>query len=158
MWRPWKGSRPSRRPCPSSVRDEAGVPTWFRVVGRIALRVSTRRGLSSDASLFGTTKGRLMSLVIILNHPPYGNETTFNALRLAMALQQDKGAAELSIFLLGDSVSCAIPNQMTPRVTTMWRRWSDLSRARALTCPRAARASKRGGWPNSISSRASRFP
>jgi uncharacterized protein involved in oxidation of intracellular sulfur len=56
-----------------------------------------------------------VGLVIILNHPPYGNEMTFNALRLAMALQQDKGAVELSIYLLGDSVSCALPNQMTPQ-------------------------------------------
>jgi len=56
-----------------------------------------------------------MSLVIILNHPPYGNETTFNALRLSMALQQDQGVTGLSIYLLGDSVSYALPNQMTPQ-------------------------------------------
>lgn len=56
-----------------------------------------------------------MKLLLILNHAPYGGESTFNALRLAMALQAEEPKPELSLSLMGDAVFCAVPNQMTPQ-------------------------------------------
>ncbi len=56
-----------------------------------------------------------MKILIVINSAPYGNENCFNALRLAMALQADAAKPELSLYLLGDAVNAAIPNQMTPQ-------------------------------------------
>ena len=56
-----------------------------------------------------------MRIVIILNHAPYGSEMTFNALRMAMALQATEAKPELALTLMDDSVFCAMPNQMTPQ-------------------------------------------
>ena len=56
-----------------------------------------------------------MKIAMILNQAPYGGEATFNALRLAMALQADAAKPELSISLMGDAVFCILPNQMTPQ-------------------------------------------
>jgi len=56
-----------------------------------------------------------MSIVIILNHAPYGSEMTFNALRMAMALQATEAKPELSLSLMADAVFCGMPNQMTPQ-------------------------------------------
>ena len=56
-----------------------------------------------------------MSIVMILNHAPYGSEMTFNALRMAMALQATEPKPELSLSLMADAVFCGMPNQMTPQ-------------------------------------------
>ena len=56
-----------------------------------------------------------MSIVMILNHAPYGSEMTFNALRMAMALQATEARPELSLSLMADAVFCGMPNQMTPQ-------------------------------------------
>ncbi len=56
-----------------------------------------------------------MNILMILNGAPYGNETTFNALRLAMALQADEAKPGLTLFLMADAVFCAMPGQMTPQ-------------------------------------------
>lgn len=56
-----------------------------------------------------------MNILMILNRAPYGDEATFNALRLAMALQADEGNPDLTLFLMGDAAACALPNQMTPQ-------------------------------------------
>lgn len=56
-----------------------------------------------------------MKILLILNDGPYGSEKVFNALRMAMALQQNEVKPEVTIFLLGDSVTCSLPNQMTPQ-------------------------------------------
>lgn len=56
-----------------------------------------------------------MNIVIILNHAPYGSEMTFNALRMAMALQATEAKPDLSLSLMADAVLCALPNQMTPQ-------------------------------------------
>ncbi len=84
-----------------------------------------------------------MKILIVMNHAPYGNEMTFNALRLAMALQADEGKPELVLFLMGDAVNSALPNQMTPQgyynVERMLR--SLVSKgARALACSSCAQA------------------
>ncbi len=56
-----------------------------------------------------------MKLLIVINDAPYGTEKAYNALRLAMKLQKEHGDVEIRIFLMGDAVTCALPNQSTPQ-------------------------------------------
>ena len=56
-----------------------------------------------------------MKTLIIINDAPYGTEKAYNALRMAMTLQKEHSEVEVLIFLLADSVGCAIPNQKTPQ-------------------------------------------
>ena len=56
-----------------------------------------------------------MQLLLILNDAPYGTEKAYNALRLTMTLQREHAGTEVRIFLLGDAVTCALPNQTTPQ-------------------------------------------
>ena len=56
-----------------------------------------------------------MHILFILNDAPYGSEKTYNALRLAMALQKEQADTEVTIFLLADAVTAAIPAQGTPQ-------------------------------------------
>jgi uncharacterized protein involved in oxidation of intracellular sulfur len=51
--------------------------------------------------------------LVILNDPPYGNERTYNALRLAGALAT-RGHEELRVFLMGDAAICAKRGQAVP--------------------------------------------
>jgi uncharacterized protein involved in oxidation of intracellular sulfur len=53
-----------------------------------------------------------MKNLIILNEPAYGNERSYNGLRLALSLAKAEGQ-ELRVFLMGDSVTCARVNQKT---------------------------------------------
>ncbi len=55
-----------------------------------------------------------MKVLFIINDAPYGSEKAYNALRMAMAIQKDHAEVEVLIFLLADSVTCALPNQSTP--------------------------------------------
>lgn len=54
-----------------------------------------------------------MKMVIILNDPAYGNERTYNGLRLALSLAKAE-EVDLRVFLMGDSVAAAKPGQRTP--------------------------------------------
>jgi uncharacterized protein involved in oxidation of intracellular sulfur len=56
-----------------------------------------------------------MKILLIVNGAPYGTEKAYNALRLAATLQKDHPDVELRIFLMADSVTCALPNQTTPQ-------------------------------------------
>lgn len=56
-----------------------------------------------------------MKILFILNEAPYGSENVFNALRLAMKLQQEHAEAEVRVFLMADAVTAAIPAQTTPQ-------------------------------------------
>ncbi|MBI5861822.1 MAG: DsrE family protein [Rhodocyclales bacterium] len=56
-----------------------------------------------------------MNILLILNEAPYGSEKTYNALRLAMALQKDHPGTELRVFLMADAVTAAIAAQSTPQ-------------------------------------------
>jgi predicted peroxiredoxin len=61
-----------------------------------------------------TQPGRpTMKTLIILNEPAYGNERTYNGLRLALSLAKSEGV-ELRVFLMGDSVTAAKRAQKTP--------------------------------------------
>jgi uncharacterized protein involved in oxidation of intracellular sulfur len=55
-----------------------------------------------------------MKTLLILNDPPYGSERCYNALRLAIALQKNDPAGEVSVFLMADAVACARAGQKTP--------------------------------------------
>ncbi len=56
-----------------------------------------------------------MRVLIIANDAPYGSERTYNALRLASVLLQVESDLDLTLFLLGDAVSCAKAGQTTPQ-------------------------------------------
>jgi uncharacterized protein involved in oxidation of intracellular sulfur len=79
-----------------------------------------------------------MKILLVLNDPPYGSETTYNGLRLAMAIQKASSAAALTVFLMGDAVVCALPEQSTPdgfyNIERMLHRVQTSGRARVLLC------------------------
>jgi uncharacterized protein involved in oxidation of intracellular sulfur len=52
--------------------------------------------------------------LIILNDAPYGNERSYNALRLAAMLARAEDEA-LRLFLIGDAASCAKTGQKVPQ-------------------------------------------
>jgi uncharacterized protein involved in oxidation of intracellular sulfur len=54
-----------------------------------------------------------VDILIILNEPAYGNERTYNGMRLALSLAKQDGV-ELRVFLMGDAVTAARTNQKTP--------------------------------------------
>jgi uncharacterized protein involved in oxidation of intracellular sulfur len=54
-----------------------------------------------------------MKILIILNDAPYGNERSYNGLRLAGALAKPADN-EMRVFLLGDAASCAKHGQHVP--------------------------------------------
>jgi len=56
-----------------------------------------------------------MKVLMILNEAPYGSEMSYNALRLAMALQKDHPGTEIRVFLMADAVTAAISAQGTPQ-------------------------------------------
>jgi len=56
-----------------------------------------------------------MKILFILNEAPYGSEKTYNALRLAIALQKDQPRTEVLVFLMADAVTAALPAQTTPQ-------------------------------------------
>ncbi|MBI4473619.1 MAG: DsrE family protein [Acidobacteria bacterium] len=55
-----------------------------------------------------------MKILIILNEPPYGNEGSYNGLRLAGSLARQIDM-QLKVFLIGDAVSCAKAGQKVPQ-------------------------------------------
>ena len=56
-----------------------------------------------------------MKVLIIINDAPYGSEKAYNALRIAIQLQKDFPQAEVRIFLMADSATCAISGQTVPQ-------------------------------------------
>ena len=54
-----------------------------------------------------------MDILIILNDPPYGNERSYNGLRMAKALS-GKENIKVSVFLMSDAVTCAKSGQNVP--------------------------------------------
>jgi uncharacterized protein involved in oxidation of intracellular sulfur len=55
-----------------------------------------------------------MKVLIILNEPPYGNERSYNGLRLAGSLARQKDV-QVKLFLIGDAVSCSKNGQKVPQ-------------------------------------------
>ena len=56
-----------------------------------------------------------MNVLLVVNDAPYGSEKAYNALRVAMSLQREHADVEVRLFLLGDAVTCALPDQTTPQ-------------------------------------------
>jgi uncharacterized protein involved in oxidation of intracellular sulfur len=56
-----------------------------------------------------------VTILFILNAAPYGSEQTYNALRLAMAIQKEQPGTAVRIFLMADAVTAALPAQATPQ-------------------------------------------
>jgi len=57
--------------------------------------------------------GRLMNILIIINGAAYGQDTTYNAVRLAKSLSR-RDEATTQVFLMGDGVTTAMAGQKTP--------------------------------------------
>ncbi len=55
-----------------------------------------------------------MSYLFMISDGPYGNERAYNALRLAMSLQNNFEEIDLTISMVGDDVVNAINGQNTP--------------------------------------------
>ena len=55
-----------------------------------------------------------MNILFVLNEAPYGNERSYNALRLAKALIKQDSEVELTLFLMADAVTCAKQGQKPP--------------------------------------------
>jgi uncharacterized protein involved in oxidation of intracellular sulfur len=55
----------------------------------------------------------MKQILMILNGSAYGSDETFNATRLAVALAR-RDDAQVTVFLLGDAVTCAVAGQKTP--------------------------------------------
>ncbi len=56
-----------------------------------------------------------MKVLFVINDAPYGTEKSYNALRLAIALQSGHPDVEIQIFLMADAVMSALPAQSTPK-------------------------------------------
>jgi len=55
----------------------------------------------------------MKNVLMIVNGPAYGADETYNAVRLAVALSR-RDDAKVTVFLMGDAVTCAIGGQRTP--------------------------------------------
>ncbi|PKG56063.1 DsrE/DsrF/TusD sulfur relay family protein [Shewanella sp. GutDb-MelDb] len=54
----------------------------------------------------------MQHVLIIVNDAPYGSEKLFNALRLAIQLnEQESPTAKVSLFLLSDAITAVLPKQ-----------------------------------------------
>lgn len=54
-----------------------------------------------------------MKVLVLLNEGPYGDERTYNGLRLAGSLARQEHV-QLHLFLMGDAVGCARRGQKVP--------------------------------------------
>ena len=54
-----------------------------------------------------------MRILLVVNGPAYGSDETYNAVRLAVALGRREDA-DVTLFLMGDAVTCAVSGQKTP--------------------------------------------
>ncbi len=57
----------------------------------------------------------IMKILFIINEAPYSNEKAYNALRLAMKIQEEYELADIRLYLMGEAVNCGIANQNTPK-------------------------------------------
>lgn len=54
-----------------------------------------------------------MKMMLILQGPAYGDERSYNGLRLAGSLAR-RDDVDVRVFLLGDAVTCAVAGQQVP--------------------------------------------
>jgi len=55
-----------------------------------------------------------MTMLFILNDPPYGTERTYNGLRLVLNMFKLSADSDVNVFLMGDAVMTAKTGQQTP--------------------------------------------
>lgn len=72
-----------------------------------------------------------MKTLFIVNHPPYGTEHPFNALRLANALA-GKEKQTVRMFLQGDAAACAKAGQEVPKGFYNLERMLKIARAKGI--------------------------
>ncbi|WP_318436542.1 DsrE/DsrF/TusD sulfur relay family protein [Photobacterium leiognathi] len=54
----------------------------------------------------------MQTILIVINDAPYGSERAFNALRLAIKLnEQEEQSTQIKLFLMSDAVMCAMHKQ-----------------------------------------------
>ncbi|MCG9755311.1 DsrE family protein [Shewanella insulae] len=53
----------------------------------------------------------MQQVLIVVNDAPYGSEKLFNALRLAIQLNEQTSAPKVKLFLLSDAVTAVLPRQ-----------------------------------------------
>ncbi|MCG9712716.1 DsrE family protein [Shewanella insulae] len=53
----------------------------------------------------------MQQVLIVVNDAPYGSEKLFNALRLAIQLNEQASAPKVKLFLLSDAVTAVLPRQ-----------------------------------------------
>ena len=63
--------------------------------------------------------------LFIINNGPYGNERSYNALRMAMNLSKREGT-HMRMFLMGDGVQWTVAQQSTPNGITTQHECSNL--------------------------------
>lgn len=78
----------------------------------------------------------MKSVLLVINGPAYGSDETYNAFRLAVALARREDA-EVSVFLMGDAVTCAIAARRLRTATTNWTECFKASPAKAGGSPAA---------------------
>jgi len=72
-----------------------------------------------------------MNTLFIVNHPPYGTEHAFNALRLANSLSAREDQ-EVRLFLQGDAALCAKGGQVVPKGYYSLERMLRITRSRGV--------------------------
>lgn len=55
----------------------------------------------------------MQKIVIVANGAPYGSESLFNSLRLAIALREQESNLDLRLFLMSDAVTAGLRGQKT---------------------------------------------
>ncbi len=53
----------------------------------------------------------MQKIVIVANGAPYGSESLFNSLRLAIALREQENNLDLRLFLMSDAVTAGLRGQ-----------------------------------------------
>lgn len=58
----------------------------------------------------------MQKIVIVANGAPYGSESLFNSLRLAIALREQENNLDLRLFLMSDAVTAGLRGQNQGRL------------------------------------------
>ncbi len=58
----------------------------------------------------------MQKIVIVANGAPYGSESLFNSLRLAIALREQESNLDMRLFLMSDAVTAGLRGQKRGRL------------------------------------------
>lgn len=68
----------------------------------------------------------MQKIVIVANGAPYGSESLFNSLRLAIALREQENNLDLRLFLMSDAVTAGCAGKNQGKATTFSKCWRSL--------------------------------